>query len=193
MCSLAFFPIPLIEFFEGLLAGLFTVVAELPAPSKPASMQQSECSERDKSTRHSNNLKKMNDTRDDSCLQPDFSATDEFPLIPSPGWVSAAAPSDTIRTPKRRDLRRKKDVVERPTTPSLVKHSSDQKDNFLGRPSHQWATSDFVEWDEAFSEMPMDNIHSNVNMTIDVKPLPKLRLDLMPAPREEDEDNISSI
>ena len=39
-----------------------------------------------------------------------------------------------------------------------------------------------------------DNIKnkSSTKRTIEVKPLPKIRLDLMPAPLEEDEDNYSS-
>ncbi len=74
----------------------------------------------------------------------------------------------------------------RPPTPSLVKKSSE--DVAVDKTINNWATSEFVEW----SNMPMDETPSRSNMTIDVKPLPKLRLDLMPAPREEDEDDISS-
>lgn len=38
-----------------------------------------------------------------------------------------------------------------------------------------------------------DQEESNAQRTIQVKPLPKIRLSLMPAPREEDEENSSSV
>ena len=75
----------------------------------------------------------------------------------------------------------------------MARHLDGQADTFPDAPTQQWATSDFDEWDNAFSDMPKDENPSNSNVTIDVKPLPKLRLDLMPAPREEDEDDVSTI
>jgi hypothetical protein len=41
--------------------------------------------------------------------------------------------------------------------------------------------ADFEEW------TPFEDNENKPAMTIDVKPLTKLRLDLMPAPKEEDE------
>lgn len=76
--------------------------------------------------------------------------------------------------------------------------SQDSNDNITFG-SHQWANKkDFQEWgSNDFTDMPMDRDFKKVpqvsqNITIDVKPLPKIRLDLMPSPREEDEDNMSA-
>ena len=84
-------------------------------------------------------------------------------------------------------------IIDRPSTPSMGRQIGGQAEKNADAPTQQWATSDFDEWDDAFSDMPKDETPSNSNVTIDVKPLPKLRLDLMPAPREEDEDDISTI
>lgn len=83
-------------------------------------------------------------------------------------------------------------------TPSMFITNS--QDSYEGNTdSNHWANKKhFTEWgSDDFSDMPKDNYvrsfqSSSQNITIDVKPLPKIRLDLMPSPREEDEDNMSA-
>ena len=92
---------------------------------------------------------------------------------------------EVAQTPRRKERQK-----HRPSTPSLEKRFNTQVDNSLHEPLNNWATSDFVEWADMTTD---DSAPSRSDVTIDVKPLPKLRLDLMPAPREEDEDESSAI
>jgi hypothetical protein len=163
---------------------MLSVVKTLPAPQNASPLPRSQ----GKKNSQESVASKSSSNYDEDCSRQQISSPHEFP-----SWDSEFDQTGVVQTPKRRDSKEKKDANHRPSTPSFGKHNSDQKDNFLGRPAHQWATSDFVEWDDTFADMPMDDIHTKSNVTIDVKPLPKLRLDLMPAPREEDEDNISAI
>lgn len=92
------------------------------------------------------------------------------------------------------------------TTDSEVKQGApsmfmtNSQDSYEGNTdSNHWANKkNFTEWgSDNLSDMPMDDqarsFHpTSQNITIDVKPLPKIRLDLMPSPREEDEDNMSA-
>lgn len=174
----------------GLLAILLTVVKSLPSPDNFAPTHPSE---RKIDDHHSSTSKTLKSSGSDVTFPSSFSPGDDVASQPVTAVVSTVNQQDSVVTPRRREMKPKNDKNDRPSTPSFTKHNGNQIDNFLGRPSHQWATSEFFEWDEAFADMPTDDVHSNVNVTIDVKPLPKLRLDLMPAPREEDEDNISSL
>jgi Phage tail sheath protein FI len=164
-----------------------SVVKTLPRPQNVSPSQSQDIKVKQRSAPSKSN----SDQHEDSSRREMLSPVDEFSSSRSPSWDSLFNLTETFQTPTRRDYKGKKDANDRPSTPSFGKQKDDQKDNFLGRPSHQWATSDFVEWDDAFADMPMDDMHLKSNVTIDVKPLPKLRLDLMPAPREEDEDNIT--
>jgi len=107
-----------------------------------------------------------------------------------PDFVDSNAQFQPQQTPRKREVKQR---IDRPSTPSMGRQIGGQAEKNADAPTQQWATSDFDEWDDAFSDMPKDETPSNSNVTIDVKPLPKLRLDLMPAPREEDEDDISTI
>lgn len=86
----------------------------------------------------------------------------------------------------------------KPSIPSMFITNS--QDSYEGNTdSNHWANKkNCSEWgSDDFSDMPKDNYErpsqsSSQNITIDVKPLPKIRLDLMPSPREEDEDNMSA-
>ena len=69
---------------------------------------------------------------------------------------------------------RRKQPHERAPTPSVF-----SKRNNLHH--EQTFEANFEEW------TPFEDDESKQTMTIDVKPLTKLRLDLMPAPKEEDE------
>jgi len=162
----------------------------LPTPQNLSPLPQSRGR---KDSNHSVSSKSSSDYNKEYSRQEILSPVNEFPSNHTPSWGGASNQTVGIQTPKRRESKEKKENNNRPSTPSFVKYNDNQKDNFLGRPGHQWATSDFVEWDDAFADMPMDDTQAKANVTIDVKPLPKLRLDLMPAPREEDEDNISAI
>jgi len=78
-------------------------------------------------------------------------------------------------------MREKQMERHRPPTPSvpIAKPSTPQ------RPSSAQNTNEF--------DSPGDEMNSrDPGVTIEVKPLPKIRLSLMPAPREEDEDETSS-
>lgn len=115
------------------------------------------------------------------------------------GVDNFSRPKQQIASPTKLGVRRKggsADSEFKQAAPSMfVTNSQDSNDG--NTDSNDWANKkDFSEWNE-FSDMPMDD-HArssqptSQNITIDVKPLPKIRLDLMPAPREEDEDNMSA-
>jgi len=73
---------------------------------------------------------------------------------------------------------------DRPATPSMLQINNHEHT----RPKQTKISS------KEFAEMPGDE-HGNSGMnrhSIEVKPLPKIRLSLMPAPREEDEENDSA-
>jgi len=101
---------------------------------------------------------------------------------PSTKHLSHPIDNKEVRTPRRPKSQ------DRPSTPSVYK----TVEKSIVQPMQQWATADFEEWNGPFADMPTDKPTTS-KMNIDVKPLPKLRLDLMPAPREEDEDNISTM
>jgi len=203
---------------QGLLAGLFTVVKTFPTsnPESPLkSPPQRRPSPRKSPPRNRVKHQKSfpsagnsspNEERVVGIKQSANSIvqcpSDERPSS-NPSFVQPK--TEAIKTPQRPEVQRKQ---ERPSTPSVLKDTADQKDNFKAQPVQQW--SDFVEWDDAFADMPMDESFGDIpmdedfgdipmdespasNRTIDVKPLPKLRLDLMPAPREEDEDEVSAM
>ena len=69
---------------------------------------------------------------------------------------------------------RRKQNHDRAATPSVF-----SKNNNMNHEQELYA--DFEEW------TPFEDNENKPAMTIDVKPLTKLRLDLMPAPKEEDE------
>ena len=110
------------------------------------------------------------------------------PQFSADGWPIDAFDNqsiDSTRTPQNMERHRNND---RPATPSIGRHFVSAEDP-IDNVDKTWATKDFDEW----ADMPMDDdLPTRSNATIDVKPLPKLRLDLMPAPLEVDEDDISS-
>jgi hypothetical protein len=114
------------------------------------------------------------------------------------GVDNFSRPKQQIASPTKLGVRRKGGIADsevKQAAPSMF--LTDSQDSNENTDSNDWANKkDFSEWN-AFSDMPMDD-HTrsfeptSQNITIDVKPLPKIRLDLMPAPREEDEDNMST-
>ena len=72
---------------------------------------------------------------------------------------------------------------ERPSTPSM--RTIDSK-TLPKRPPQQEINDDFSDF-SSFGGAPRNPV------TVEVKPLPKIRLDLLPVPREEDEEEDSSI
>ena len=86
--------------------------------------------------------------------------------------------------------------IARPSTPSFSTINSESKrqnDNIVSREPDDWTSRNSRQESKHFSVDPTHEMNTNTSVTIDVKPLPKIRLDLMPAPREEDEEDLSSI
>jgi hypothetical protein len=83
----------------------------------------------------------------------------------------------------------RKEEPTRPATPSLQQIAESVQN--LKKLSKAEKEKKYLESNE-FAELPIDEqedfLKSQQPKTIEVKPLPKIRLSLMPAPREEDED-----
>lgn len=94
--------------------------------------------------------------------------------------------------PPAEPARSKSREKDRPATPSLQQVA--ESDPNLKRASKAERERKYLASNE-FAELPIDEqedyIKSTQPKTIEVKPLPKIRLSLMPAPREEDEENDS--
>jgi lipid-binding SYLF domain-containing protein len=74
----------------------------------------------------------------------------------------------------------RKERMARPSTPVMIRKSSEKP----LRPVHR-------DHESKFADCPKDELNTKAK-TIEVKPLPKIRLSLMPSPREEDEEEASS-
>ena len=74
---------------------------------------------------------------------------------------------------------------ERPSTPS-VRTIDSKTISSPKRPPQQ-------EINDEFTDFPTFSVAPRNPVTVEVKPLPKIRLDLLPVPREEDEEEDSSI
>ena len=75
---------------------------------------------------------------------------------------------------------------ERPSTPSV--HTITSKTvstEHKASPQNIVPIEEFADFDDGFDDIPRNPV------TVEVKPLPKIRLDLCPAPREEDEEESS--
>jgi hypothetical protein len=158
-------------FLVGMLAGLKKIVAAYPTPND-ASPRKPE--EQKPAISNMSSLKNA----------PQMVSSPQFS---SDGWPIDAFDNqsiDSTRTPQNMERNRNND---RPATPSIGRNFVSAEDP-IDNVEKTWATKDFDEW----ADMPMDDLPTRSNATIDVKPLPKLRLDLMPAPLEVDEDDISS-
>lgn len=87
---------------------------------------------------------------------------------------------------------RKEERPARPATPSLQQIA--ESDPNLKKSSRAEKEKKYIENND-FAELPIDEqedfLKNSQPKTIEVKPLPKIRLSLMPAPREEDEENDS--
>jgi hypothetical protein len=95
--------------------------------------------------------------------------------------------------PPNEPVRRKEDRPARPATPSLQQIAD--SDPNLKKLSKAEKEKKYLDNDE-FADLPIDEQedflkNNSQPKTIEVKPLPKIRLSLMPAPREEDEENDS--
>ena len=79
----------------------------------------------------------------------------------------------------------------RPSTPSLLNQvpESNPSKRFLAKPTVVPKCDDF---DMPPRNSPASPIQESDPVMIEVKPLPKIRLSLMPSPREEDEDMVST-
>jgi len=86
-----------------------------------------------------------------------------------------------LRTPQRR--KKKISTSDRPATPSMKERMNHQMYSDQAKPSSVPSSNDFFE-------MPSeeDVEEETIPIKVDVRPLPKIRLDLMPSPREQDED-----
>ena len=84
--------------------------------------------------------------------------------------------------------RPQKQTQERPSTPSM--RTIDKKT--IGVPQPKAPSQSIVENDEFADFKNFEDVPRNP-VTVEVKPLPKIRLDLCPVPREEDEEELSSV
>jgi hypothetical protein len=92
--------------------------------------------------------------------------------------------------PPSEPVRRKEERPARPATPSLQQIA--ESDPNLKKLSKAEKEKKYLENNE-FADLPIDEqedfLKNSQPKTIEVKPLPKIRLSLMPAPREEDEED----
>ena len=113
----------------------------------------------------------------------------QLPVSKPPSPRNSAAftklPSPTQRSPTREQSIKEK----RPSTPS-VRTIDSKTVNGLPTKAPQLPTSpptdDFADF-SSFDDIPRNPV------TVEVKPLPKIRLDLLPVPREEDEEEDGSV
>lgn len=105
--------------------------------------------------------------------------------------TSSILPSPSQLSPRRQQQQqRSSQKQERPSTPSL--RTIDSK-TVGGRPAKAPPQPILDKNDGNFADFSsFDDIPRNP-VTVEVKPLPKIRLDLCPVPREEDEEEDSSL
>ena len=177
---------------KGLMAGFLSVVSSLPNPEAAVRRNGRKASKSrepnisppfrrttpSKSTeRSSSNGKQRKQKQESGLVSFDdiMNANHDMPVPP---------PNEPVRS---------KDTIGRPSTPSLQQVAESDPD--LKRFSKADMEKKYLASDE-FAELPIDEQEDCLNRstrpkTIEVKPLPKIRLSLMPSPREEDEENDS--
>lgn len=171
---------------EGLLAGLISIVRTFPASNTESPMKTPIKMKPSRSPRESAERKK--DANTQHC-------TTEKSISP------LSAPKKKRRQPgiQTVDTSRNSSRLEAVDPESSCK-SQNHANTFQVQ---SWADGGFEEWDtpgpdtteEDDESLGLSTESEEVipNRTIDVKPLPKLPLELMPAPREEDEEDLSTV
>jgi len=201
MLSLTF----LLDFCKGLLGGFLSVASSLPgteSQSKPPRTQEMPSAQTNNSQSVSKGglkherAKNQDDLSGSKFSQQSFSDQNLENGSNSEIFVSFGEvlrprtdSQENILSPAEKHseiVKVKNQMPDRPATPSMrdsMKHQINEK-----KKKHTYDTN-------KFEEIPMvgNSRSPKVNSTIEVKPLPKIRLDLMPAPREEDERDEDSL
>jgi len=182
---------------KGLLAVFLDVYNTLPGHGSPSSTLRNSASPRSQAGSHSPNNKAQSsitsfkDVLTDKKME-NSTAPRQLPGNRSPSTHKNAAPN-TMPLPKlspRRQQQSQKQEQERQSTPSMRRVDS----KTVG-PSHKPPPQQNINaaMDDDFADFSnFDDIPRNP-VTVEVKPLPKMRLDLCPVPREEDEEEDGSV
>jgi len=113
-----------------------------------------------------------------------------LPVVKSPGNRKKSGRNE-LPSPNQQSPRRQQQIQqpERPSTPSMPQIDSKSVGVTQKSPPRQ----NIIPEENNFADFTnFDDIPRNP-VTVEVKPLPKLRLDLCPVPREEDEEEDSSV
>jgi len=179
---------------KGLLAVFLDVYNTLPGHGSPSSSLRNSASPRSQTGSHSPNNKARSSITSFKDVLPGntgetSNAPQHLPGNRSPSNRNNAAhngiSSANQLSPRRRQHSK---MQERPSTPSM--HRIDSKSVGMSEKSPPQQNIDAIDDFADFTNF--DDIPRNP-VTVEVKPLPKIRLDLCPVPREEDEEEDSSV